>query len=225
MPVCPLTWVVWLVRAQRAMWIVGRVGVITLRWCRIGTQTSQLTCSVHSFDVQVFSSSAACGSLFPHPAVCASVAGPLNSSVTVRRVLFAAANVSREVGGSRIQDMDTAVLNRLDERRVEILADGFPLLRGAHWQWTPRCGVVLRRKKARWGPDFSGGHGGTQSLVLAAEVGGTWSSLVNLHLLQALLHCILMGSLLELGNYSRWVGVSSRHARVQTVMSSIISLG
>ena len=48
----------------------------------------------------------------------------------------AAARTCRGAGGRvttniRIQDMDIAVPNRLDERRVEILADGLPLLHGA----------------------------------------------------------------------------------------------
>ena len=92
--------------------------------------------------------------------------------------------------------MDIVAPNRLDERRVEVLADGLPLFHGAqlavdttlvsvlgrNGEPRPRCadvdGVILeeaKRRKERRYPELSGRHGRTRLVVLAAEVCGRWS--------------------------------------------------
>ena len=111
----------------------------------------------------------------------------------------AAARVCREAGGRvstniRIQDMDIVAPNLLDERRVEVLADGLPLFHGQQLaidttlvsalgrDGLPRplvaCahvdGAILeaaRQRKERHYPEL----GRTRLVVLAAEVGGRWS--------------------------------------------------
>ena len=163
----------------------------------------------------MFSSSAVCGSLSPSSSRACRCGRPLDPSghhraacavagVLGRRgfaVESAAARVCREAGGRvttnvRIQDMDIVAPNRLDERRVEVLADGLPLFHGAqlavdttlvsvlgrNGEPRPRCadvdGVILeeatRRKERRY-PELSGRHGRTHLVVLAAEVCGRWS--------------------------------------------------
>ena len=96
----------------------------------------------------------------------------------------------------RIQDMDIAMPNNIDERRVEILVDGLQLFHGAQLAVDttlvsvlrrngvprPRCADVdgaaleaARRVKERRYPELSGRHGRTRLVVLGAEVGGRWS--------------------------------------------------
>ena len=133
-----------------------------------------------------------------HRAACAVV------GVLGRRgfsVESAAARVCREAGGRvstniRIQDMDIAMPNNIDERRVEILVDGLQLFHGAQLAVDttlvsvlrrngvprPRCANVdgaaleaARRVKERRYPELSGRHGRTRLVVLGAEVGGRWS--------------------------------------------------
>ena len=96
----------------------------------------------------------------------------------------------------RIQDMDIVSPNLLDDRRVEVLADGLPLFHGQQLAIDttlvsalgrdglprPRCahvdGAILeaaRRRKERHHLELSGQQGRTRLVVLAAEVGGRWS--------------------------------------------------
>ena len=103
---------------------------------------------------------------------------------------------AKQVGGSLIQDMDVVVPNQLDERRIEVVADGLPLFHGAQvavdttlvsvlWRdGAPhtRCADVdgaaleaARRRKELWYPELSCRQGRTRLVVLAAEVGRRWS--------------------------------------------------
>ena len=82
--------------------------------------------------VAPLSSSSPLDSSGHHRAACV-VAGVLGSRGFA--VESAAARVWREAGGRvttnmRIQDMDIVVPNQLDERRIEVLADGLPLFHG-----------------------------------------------------------------------------------------------
>ena len=114
----------------------------------------------------------------------------------------AAAQVCRE-GGARVstnvfvRDMDLAVHNGLDSRRLEVVADGLTLWRGAQLAidttmvsplrrdgtTRPRAAnfdgaaleVARRRKEATY-PELSGEGGRARLVVLAAEVGGRWSA-------------------------------------------------
>ena len=92
--------------------------------------------------------------------------------------------------------MDIVAPNQLDERRIEVLADGLPLFHGAQavvgttlvsalrrdGTPRPRCADVdgealeaaRRRKEVRY-LELSGRQGRTPLVVLAAEVGGRWS--------------------------------------------------
>ena len=132
-----------------------------------------------------------------HRAACA-VAGVLGRRGFA--VESAAARVCCEAGGRvttnvRIQDMDIVAPNRVDERRVEVLADGL-LFHGAQLGVDttlvsvldrnglprPRCahvdGVIMeeaKRRKERRYPELSGRHGRARLVVLAAEVCGRWS--------------------------------------------------
>ena len=92
--------------------------------------------------------------------------------------------------------MDIVAPNLLDDRRVEVLADGLPLFHGQQLAIDttlvsalgrdglprPRCahidGAILeaaRRRKERHYPELSGQQGRTRLVVLVAEVGGRWS--------------------------------------------------
>ena len=110
----------------------------------------------------------------------------------------AAARVCRE-GGARVRlnvfvrDMDLTEPNRLDGRRLEVVADGLPLHGGAqlaidttmvlplHSDGTPRRGTadtngkaleMARRRKERTFPELAGEGGRARLVVLGAEVGG-----------------------------------------------------
>ena len=96
----------------------------------------------------------------------------------------------------RVQDMDLAAPDRLDNRRIEVVVDGLPLFHGSQlavdttlvspvrWDGTPhpRCadisGAALtaaRRRKAATYPELHGRNCRTRLVVLGAEVGGRWS--------------------------------------------------
>ena len=96
-----------------------------------------------------------------------------------------------------VRDMDLATYNALDGRRLEIVADGLTLWRGAQLAIDttmvsplrrdgtarPRAanhdGAVLevaRRRKEATYPELSGENGRARLVVLAAEVGGCWNS-------------------------------------------------
>ena len=114
----------------------------------------------------------------------------------------AAARVCRE-GGARVRlnvfvrDLDLAEPNRLDGRRLEVVADGLPLHGGAqlaidttmvsplHRDGTARSGAantngkaleIARRRKERTYPELAGEGGRAKLIVLGAEVGGRWST-------------------------------------------------
>ena len=96
-----------------------------------------------------------------------------------------------------VRDMDLAVHNGLDSCRLEIVADGLTLWRGAQLATDttmvsllrrdgttkPRAanfdGAALevgRRRKEATCPELSGEGGRARLVVLAAEVGGRWSA-------------------------------------------------
>ena len=111
-----------------------------------------------------------------------------------------AAQICREAGARvttnvHVRDMDLAVFNNLDGRRLEVVADGLTLWHGAqlaidttlvsplHRDGSARAratdhnGAVLveaRRRKETY-PELSGEGGRARLVVLAAEVGGRWN--------------------------------------------------
>ena len=133
-----------------------------------------------------------------HRAACA-VAGVLSRRGVALE--SAAARVCREAGGRvtsnvRVQDMDLAAPDRLDNRRIEVMVDGLPLFHGAQLavdttmvsplrrdgSHHPRCadisGAALtaaRRRKEATYPELHVWNGRTRLVVLGAEVGGRWS--------------------------------------------------
>ena len=99
-----------------------------------------------------------------------------------------------------VRDMDLVPNDRIDNRRLEVVADGLPLFGGAQLatdttlvsalrrdgtarpQADSIDGVALavaRRNKTRTYPELSGGDGRARFVVLAAEVGGRWSEEVR----------------------------------------------
>ena len=92
-----------------------------------------------------------------------------------------------------VRDLDLGVVDHLDDRRLEVVADGLPLFGGAQlaidttlvsfgrmarFEEEPRDGVALlkaRRRKARTCPELTG-QGGRARLVLVGETGGRWSN-------------------------------------------------
>ena len=128
-----------------------------------------------------------------HRAACA-VAGVLVSRGFALE--SAAARVGREAGGRvsanvRVQDMDLAVPNPLDNRRIEVVVDGLPLFHGAQLavdttlvsplrrDGTPhlRCvnvdGAPLhqaRRRKETMYPELHGRNGRTRLVVLGGQM-------------------------------------------------------
>ena len=109
----------------------------------------------------------------------------------------AAAQVCREAGGrvsTNVFVRDLAAFNALDNRRVEVIADGLPLWHGAqlaidttlvsplHGDGSARGRTAdhsglqeARRRKGRTYPELAGEAGRARLVVLAAEVGGRWS--------------------------------------------------
>ena len=113
----------------------------------------------------------------------------------------AAAQVCREAGARvgtnvMVRDLDLWPPHRIDNRRLEVVADGLPLHGGAELaidttlvsaltrDGTTRPGadrhdgVALTeaiRRKERTYPELSGEGGRARLVVLAAEVGGRWS--------------------------------------------------
>ena len=114
----------------------------------------------------------------------------------------AAAQVCREAGGRvssnvLVRDMDLSVFNQFDSRRLEVVADGLTLWNGSqlaidttlvsplHRDGTARRraadhnGVALehaRRRKAATYPELTWDMGRARLVVLAAEVGGRFST-------------------------------------------------
>ena len=123
-----------------------------------------------------------------HRAACAA------AGVLVRRgfaVESAAARICREAGTRvsldvRVQDMDLARLDALDNRRLEIVADGLPLFQGAQLEVDTTLVSALRRDGvphslaenhigAVQDPELTGQFGRIRLVVLAGEVAGRWS--------------------------------------------------
>ena len=111
---------------------------------------------------------------------------------------LAAARVCRE-GGARVRlnvfvrDMDLTGPNRLDGRRLEVVADGLHCMEGPSSQSTQQwcrlsTGTALlgeglltrtgmaRRRKERTYPELAGEGGRARLVVLGAEVGRRWST-------------------------------------------------
>ena len=113
----------------------------------------------------------------------------------------AAAQVCREAGARvtinvQVRDMDLAHFNALDSRRLEVVADGLTLWRGAQLAVDTtlvsplsRNGATRRRaanhdgaaldaarkRKEDTYPELTSENDRTRLVVLAAEVGGRWS--------------------------------------------------
>ena len=96
-----------------------------------------------------------------------------------------------------VRDLDLGVVDHLDARRLEVVADGLPLFGGAQLAIdttlvsairqdgtlrrgaATRDGVALleaRRRKARTYPELTGQGGRDRLVVLAGETGGRWSN-------------------------------------------------
>ena len=114
----------------------------------------------------------------------------------------AAARICREGGGRvrtnvLVRDLDLGVMNHLDGRRLEVIADRLPLFGGVQLavdttlvsalrgDSMPRrganqhAGVALREaraRKERTYPELAREGGRARQVVLAGEVGGRWSS-------------------------------------------------
>ena len=127
-----------------------------------------------------------------HRAVCSGWGVP--SGVRRQVCREAGARVATNVF---VRDMDLATFNALDGRRLEIVADGLTLWRGAQLAVDttmvsplrrdgspkPRAAnhdgaalEVARRKKENTFPELAGEGGRARLVVLAAEVGGRWNA-------------------------------------------------
>ena len=113
-----------------------------------------------------------------------------------------AARICREAGGRVrtnvfVRDLDLPVFNNVDERRLEVFVDGFPLFRGAQLAIDTTLVCPLTREgvaKPRWAtenggaslvractlkerryPEVAGAEGRARLVVLGGEVGGRFS--------------------------------------------------
>ena len=130
--------------------------------------------------------------VFGHHRAACSEAGVLGRGFPLE---VAAAQVCREAGARVttnvfVRDMDLAVFDVMDSRRLEVVADGLTAFRGALVSAirrdgtarpgaATRAGVALaaaRRTKERTYPELTGKGGRARLVVLAAEVGGRWSA-------------------------------------------------
>ena len=184
----------------------------------VGCITSSLAFTKQSFRQFVLHLFSLCPprAFRPAPVPCAFVASPLASSALVQSFLpvwpstrfqvqrapwqggleSAAAPVCREAGGRvtvivRVQDVDLAVPNPLDNRKIEVAADGLPLpwcpTRRGHdiglyivtGSPHPRCanvdGAALDTARLRKEITYPELHGRTRLVVLGAEVVSRWS--------------------------------------------------
>ena len=134
-----------------------------------------------------------------HCAACAAASVLGRRGFAIESVV---ARICRE-GGARVtanmfvRDMDLQDFDRLDGRRLEVVADGLPLFGGAQLaidatlvsalkrDGTARArtatmdGAALidaRRRKVRTYPELSGENGRCRLVVLGGEVAGRWSS-------------------------------------------------
>ena len=103
---------------------------------------------------------------------------------------------ARVVTNAMVKDLDLLPMDRVDARRLEVVANGLPLFHGAqvvldttlvsplrrdgtpHAQCAEDGAALLRahRRKERAYPELSGEHGKAKLVVLASEVGSRWSS-------------------------------------------------
>ena len=123
----------------------------------------------------------------------------------------ATARVCREAGArvttnAMVRDLGLVPQERVDDRRLEVVADGLPLFPGAQTCRGHDCGraierdgthqpgnvgvdaaalVRARRRKERVCPELTGRHGRARLVVLACEPGGWWSSETQCFLRQA----------------------------------------
>ena len=123
----------------------------------------------------------------------------------------AAARVCREAGARvttnvMVRDLDLVPQERVDGRRLEVVADGLPLFHGAQLavdttmvtplkrDGTPQPGSVdvdgaalgcARRRKERVYAELTGRHGRARLVVLPCERGGRWSLETQCFLRQA----------------------------------------
>ena len=123
---------------------------------------------------------------------CSDVGG-FRWRVVLRICKEAGARVSTNI---RVQDFDLLPGGQLDDRRLEVVADGLPLFHGAQlaidttlvspvrankvpWrQCATQNGAALdqaRRTKERRYPELTGEYGRARLVVLACETGGRWS--------------------------------------------------
>ena len=105
-----------------------------------------------------------------------------------------------------VRDLDLVPQERVDGRRLEVVADGLPLFHGAQLavdttmvvplkrDGTPQLGSVdvdgaalgrARRRKERVYPELTGRHGRARLVVLPCETGGRWSLETQCFLRQA----------------------------------------
>ena len=133
-----------------------------------------------------------------HRAACARAGVLARRGFSVESV---AARICREAGGRvttniLVRDLDLALEDPGDARRLEVVVDGLPLHGGSHAVDTTlvsalrgdgsaragadrRDGVALiaaRRRKERRYPELVGRRARARLVVLAVEVGGRWSS-------------------------------------------------
>ena len=137
----------------------------------------------------------------------------------------AAAQVCREAGvrvstNLHVRDMDLTEFNNLDGRRLEVVADGLTLWQGAQLAMDTTLVSPLRRdgsarpRAADHGaaldePELSGDGGRARLVVLAAEVGGRWSSetanfLVSLAKAKALASPLVLQGRVQQAYIRRW---------------------
>ena len=111
--------------------------------------------------------------------------------------LQCAAAGARVTTNAFIRDLDLGEFNRLDGRRIEVIADGLSLWQGAqlaidttlvsplHWDGSARRGAATRpgmaleqarRRKEATYPELVGDDGRARLVVLAAKTGWLWSN-------------------------------------------------
>ena len=164
---------------------------------RLLTHALMLTCSECSFCV-------ACGSE-AYLSVVAVFSTSLATTCSVRHSGSVGSERLRVGICSRpgvsvlVRDLDISAPDAADERRLEVIADGLPLFHGAqlaidttmsplgrdgapHLQCANVDGAAMlaaRRRKQRRHPELAGEDGRARLVVLACEVGGRWSPVVQ----------------------------------------------
>ena len=158
--------------------------VLLLRrlWCHLPLSSATCWCG------QPFDSRGHHRGACAHAGVLGRRGFPLESCVA-RMCREAGARVSQNI---RVQDMDLLPVPRVDNRRLEVVADGLPLFHGAQlvvplWsvlseQMVFHEGSVsdvtglrwTRRTKELRYPELSGDQGRARLVVFACETGGRW---------------------------------------------------